>query len=812
MVRSQSKSLTENADDHPSEISLDVTLATRLQEGRLGDPFALLGPREISGATGSGTRKAKQKRLRLCCYFPGASAVRVYASSPDAPGVPGALLDDLPEWSPAIETAAVGQSDENARAGSGIFYGEVTLPIRGATHAIPYVYHVAWPGRDGTETVQVTEDVYAFGLLLSDFDLHLFREGRHRQLARCFGSQVMVIDGVEGVRFAVWAPNAQRVSVIGDFNQWDGRRNPMRLRQSAGVWELFIPRLGEGALYKYEIIGPRGELLPGKADPMARATQAPPATASRVIDDRKLAAGHRWQDDAWLRQRPQRQSRQAPMSVYEVHPASWIRVTEEGNRNLDWNELADRLIPYVKGMGFTHVELLPVMEHPFGGSWGYQPLSQFAPSARFGPPTDFAAFVNACHRAEIGVLLDWVPAHFPSDAHGLAYFDGTPLYEHGDPREGIHQDWNTHIYNFGRHEVRGFLIASALEWLEHFHVDGLRVDAVASMLYRDYSRNAGEWVPNIYGGRENLEAVDFLRELNQTVAERCPGALMIAEESTAWPGVTAPVEKGGLGFSYKWNMGWMHDTLRYVERDSIHRRYHHHDMTFGMVYAFSESFVLPISHDEVVHGKGTLLQKMSGDAWQRLANLRAYLGFMWTHPGKKLLFMGCEFAENNEFNPDRSPHWDLLDDFRHRGVQRLVRDLNRLYVRTPALYRHDTEAKGFSWVVGDDAANSVFAYLRQTSDDGGQTDAHSMHASNETVLVVINMTPVPRHNYRVGVPPGEADQYQWEEILNTDAHCYGGANEGNGGQLTAQREPSHGQSASLVLTLPALSTLVLRRC
>ncbi|WP_433694517.1 1,4-alpha-glucan branching protein GlgB [Herbaspirillum seropedicae] len=803
MPASRRKSLTEAPGAPPSEVVLDESLVARLMQGRLGDPFALLGPREIADAPET-TQKAKAKRLRLCCYFPGASAVQVYtrtSAAPDelhAPDSTGSLLGSLHEWSPATGQGESDHNQEAPRQRSGVFVGEVKLPRRAVQPPIPYVFHITWRGADGRETLQITEDAYAFGLLLSDFDLHLFREGRHRQLARCLGSQVMQIDGVEGVRFAVWAPNAQRVSVIGDFNQWDGRRNPMRLRQSAGVWELFVPRLGDGALYKYEIIGPHGELLPGKADPMARATEVPPATASRVIDDSKLVSGRRWQDAHWLQQRAQGQTRQAPMSIYEVHAASWLRLPGEGNRNLDWNELADRLIPYVKGMGFTHVELLPVMEHPFGGSWGYQPLSQFAPSARFGPPAEFATFVDACHRAGIGVLLDWVPAHFPSDPHGLAYFDGTPLYEHGDPREGIHQDWNTHIYNLGRHEVRGFLIASALEWLEHFHVDGLRVDAVASMLYRDYSRSSGQWLPNIHGGRENLEAVDFLRELNQTVAERCPGALMIAEESTAWPGVTAPMSEGGLGFTYKWNMGWMHDTLRYVELDSIYRRYHHHDITFGMIYAFSESFVLPISHDEVVHGKGTLLQKMAGDAWQRFANLRAYLGFMWTHPGKKLLFMGCEFAETREFDPDRSPHWDLLDDARHRGVQRLVRDLNRLYAGTPALYRHDTEAKGFSWVVGNDELNSVFAYLRQTDDEA-------------PVLVVINMTPVPRHHYRIGVPPGQTQQDRWEEILNTDADCYGGSHLGNGGQLRAQAQACHGHASSLVLTLPPLSTLVLRR-
>ncbi|MFL9879945.1 1,4-alpha-glucan branching protein GlgB [Herbaspirillum rhizosphaerae] len=767
-------------NEHDTPYFPGVALTASLQHGQLGDPFALLGPRYAK-------LPQDEQRLRLCCYYPGASAVQVFSRPTDDVDPHGALLGNLTQ----LETTPGG-----SETATGIFYGEVVLPAHAAQREIPYVLHVAWPCADGGEEVQITEDAYAFGLLLSDFDLHLFREGRHRQLGRCFGAQVMTIDDVEGVRFAVWAPNARRVSVIGDFNQWDGRRHPMRLRQSAGVWELFIPRLRDGTLYKYEIVGPDGTVLPAKADPLARATEAPPATASRVIDDR---SGWRWHDQSWMQQRAQRQSTQSPMSIYEVHAASWMRILEEDGRNLDWNELAERLIPYVKGMGFTHLELLPVMEHPFGGSWGYQPLSQFAPSARFGAAADFAAFVDACHGEGIGVILDWVPAHFPSDPHGLAHFDGTPLYEHGDPREGFHQDWNTLIYNLGRHEVRGFLIASALEWLEHFHVDGLRVDAVASMLYRDYSRNAGEWVPNIHGGRENLEAVAFLRELNQTVHERCPGALMIAEESTSWPGVTAPVEQGGLGFSYKWNMGWMHDTLRYAEQDSIYRRYHHHDFTFGMIYAFSESFVLPISHDEVVHGKRTLLQKMPGDYWQKFANLRAYFGFMWTHPGKKLLFMGSEFGQYDEFDHDKSPQWELLDDPRHRCIQRLVRDLNRIYVDLPALHRYDSQAEGFSWVVGNDSVNSVFAYFRYG--DAGEAP----------LLVVVNMTPVPRHNYRIGVPPGPDNSYQWEEILNTDADMYGGSNLGNAGGVTAQAEHWHGHPASVLLTLPPLSTLVLRR-
>ncbi len=627
--------------------------------------------------------------------------------------------------------------------------------------------------------------------LLGELDLHLIAEGRHRELGRCLGAQPMSMGGVTGTRFAVWAPNASNVAVIGEFNGWDAQTHPLRLRQAAGVWEGFAEGVHAGALYKFAVWGPHGNRLPDKADPIARATELPPGTASRVASNTPLE----WTDSLWMAQRAEKQAVTAPISVYEVHPASWLRIMEEDGRNLSWKELAERLVAYVASMGFTHVELLPVMEHPFGGSWGYQPLSQFAPSARFGPAEDFAIFVNSCHAAGIGVILDWVPAHFPADAHGLAQFDGTALYEHEDPREGFHKDWNTLIYNFGRHEVRGFLIAGALEWLERYHVDGLRVDAVASMLYRDYSREPGEWRPNIHGGRENLEAVAFLQELNTVVAERCPGAMVIAEESTAWPGVTAPVASGGLGFSYKWNMGWMHDSLRYIERDPLYRQYHHHDMTFGLVYAFSEHFLLPISHDEVVYGKGSMLHKMPGDPWQQRANLRAYLAWMWAHPGKKLLFMGCEFGQPAEWNHDASPPWDLLDNPDHRGIQRLVRDLNRAYRAQPALHRLDCARDGFDWVVGDDSGNSVFALLRQTSPDPG----------GQKALVVSNMTPTPRHGYRIGVP-GRGSR--WREIMNTDATAYGGSGLGNGGSAAVESHPANGREQSIVLTLPPLSTLM----
>lgn len=733
---------------------LDEGSVQALLHGGTGDPFALLGPHGGAGP-----------KTEIRTFQPGALGVDVLA--PDG----RTLLAQL-----------VSAND------GGLYAGNVALPDT-FPPAGRYLLRIRWPDGRGGESVQITEDPYAFGLLLGELDIHLLREGRHRELGRCLGAQTVTIDGVAGVRFAVWAPNARRVSVVGDFNQWDGRRHPMRLRAEAGVWELFLPRLTAGARYKYEVMAADGRVLPQKADPVARATELPPATGSVV------AAGDDfiWTDATWMAQRAGRHLPSAPLSVYEVHAGSWLRIMEENGRSLDWAELAERLIPYVVGMGFTHVEFMPIMEHPFGGSWGYQPLSQFAPSARFGTPADFARFVDRCHAAGLGVILDWVPAHFPSDAHGMAQFDGSALYEHADPREGYHPDWNTLIFNLGRNEVRGFLIAGALEWLEHFHVDGLRVDAVASMLYRDYSRKAGEWIPNIHGGRENLESVAFLKELNQTVAERCPGAMTIAEESTSWPGVTASPADGGLGFSYKWNMGWMHDSLRYVEYDPAFRKYHHNDFTFGLLYAFSERFMLPISHDEVVHGKGSLLSKMPGDPWQKLANLRAYLGFMWTHPGKKLLFMGCELAQLTEWNHDASPQWELLDDPRHRGVQQLVRDLNRLYTGEPALHARDCDAEGFRWLIGDDFENSVFAYMRQGYEPGQQ------------LLVVVNMTPVPRHGYRVPVAGAEgANDGPWHEIFNSDAGVYGGSNLGNPGRQQAE-------GGGLNLTLPPLSTIILRK-
>ena len=527
--------------------------------------------------------------------------------------------------------------------------------------------------------------------------------------------------------------------------------------------------------------------MPGKADPVAFAAEHPPATASLVHG----LPRHEWRDTAWMAERAKTDDRRRPISIYEVHLGSWQRVPEEGDRRLTYRELADRLVPYVKDMGFTHIEMLPITEFPFDGSWGYQPVSLFAPTSRFGTPEDFCAFVDAVHAAGLGLILDWVPAHFPNDAHGLANFDATHLYEHADPRQGFHQDWGTYIYNFGRREVQAFLIANARFWLDQYHLDGLRVDAVASMLYLDYSRKANEWVPNQHGGNENLEAIAFLRKMNEVAYQTAPGVMTIAEESTSWPGVSKPTYEGGLGFGFKWNMGWMHDTLHYIQEDPVYRAYHHHHMTFGLLYAFSENFILPISHDEVVHGKGSLLDRMPGDTWQKFANLRAYLGFMFTHPGKKLLFMGCEFAQAREWNHDRSLDWHLLEDPNHKGIQSLVRDLNHLYAGTPALHELDCDAAGFQWLVGGDTQNSVFVYARH-GDGGG------------LAIVAANFTPVPRTNYRVGVPrPGH-----YKEALNTDAGAYNGSNVGNMGGVDSQPEPLHGEAQSITLTLPPLATVV----
>ncbi|MGD0634150.1 MAG: 1,4-alpha-glucan branching protein GlgB [Beijerinckiaceae bacterium] len=632
----------------------------------------------------------------------------------------------------------------------------------------------------------IVNDPYLFGPSLSAEEIAAIAFSNDTAFPYIFGAHPAVVSDIRGMRFVVWAPSASFVSVTGDFNRWDGRRHPMRARIEVGVWELFIPGVCTGQRYKFEIKGLDGHLLPLKADPVAFAAEHPPRTASITHGLPPL----QWHDADWIARRGTGEARAKPISIYECHLGSWRRVPGEGDRFLTYRELAAELIPYVRDMGFTHIELLPVTEFPFDGSWGYQPVSLFAPTSRFGTPEDFASFIDAAHAAGIGVILDWVPGHFPNDPHGLALFDGTHLYEHADPRQGFHQDWGTCIYNVGRKEVAAFLIANARFWLHYYHLDGLRVDAVASMLYLDYSRQPGEWVPNAYGGNENLEAIAFLRHMNEVAYRAAPGVMTIAEESTAWPGVSQPTYNGGLGFGFKWNMGWMHDTLRYIGYDPIHRRHHHHDMTFGLLYAFSENFILPVSHDEVVHGKGSLLGRMPGDDWQRFANLRAYLGFMWGHPGKKLLFMGCEFAQRNEWNHDHSLDWHLLAEDKHKGVQTLVRDLNAVYRATPALYERDCEASGFQWLAGGDLENSVFAFARHG-------------AEGSLAVVASNFTPVPRHGYRIGVPrPGF-----YREILNTDAGLYGGANIGNEGGTGTQNVPAHGEAQSITVTLPPLATV-----
>ena len=631
------------------------------------------------------------------------------------------------------------------------------------------------------------QDPYRFGPVLGDIDLHLIGEGTHRRLWDALGAHVTTHQGVPGTHFAVWAPNARRVSVVGDFNRWDGRMHPMRRLGGSGVWEIFLPDLAEGALYKYEILDAQGDVIL-KADPVGFGSQHPPQKASVVRDIR----GYGWHDGDWIERRAAAQDRRAPVSIYEVHLGSWRRRLDQDGRFLSYKELARDLIPYVRDLGFTHIELMPVSEFPFDGSWGYQPVGLYAPTIRFGPPHEFRDLVDAAHRAGLGVILDWVPGHFPTDAHGLARFDGTALYEHADPREGFHQDWNTLIYNYGRTEVQNFLIANALYWFKEYHIDGLRVDAVASMLYRDYSRRAGEWVPNKDGGRENYEAIAFLQQMNVATYGEVPGIMTVAEESTSFPKVSAPVDTGGLGFGYKWNMGWMNDTLRYMAREPIHRKYHHDLMTFGMVYAFSENFILPISHDEVVHGKGSMLRKMPGDAWQQFANLRAYYGFMWCHPGKKLIFMGCEFGQPEEWNHNGELNWQAAEKPLNRGLSDLVRDLNRLYRETPALHVGDADPEGFAWL-RNDPDQSILAWLRL----GDTGDA--------PVAVICNMTPVPRHGFRIGLPRTG----HWREAINTDASVYGGSGQGNLGGVEAKGGPLDGQPASAALTLPPLSVVVL---
>ncbi len=633
-------------------------------------------------------------------------------------------------------------------------------------------------------------DPYIFPPLLTDFDLHLFGEGNYLKMYEKFGAQIREVDGVKGVNFAVWAPNAVRVSVVGNFNSWDGRRHPMRVHHGIGVWEIFIPGLHESEIYKYEIKTRQGTLRI-KTDPLGFQSELRPATAS-IVYDRSV---YRWNDEKWMQTRHQNNAHDRPLAIYEVHLGSWKRVPEENNRMLTYRELAHQLAEYVKDMGYTHVELLPITEHPFDGSWGYQTTGYYAPTSRYGHPNDFKYFVDYLHQQGIGVIVDWVPAHFPKDDFSLRRFDGTALYEHEDPRLGEHPDWGTLIFNYGRNEVRNFLIANALYWFDQFHVDGLRVDAVASMLYLDYSRKEGEWIPNRFGGRENLEAIDFLRRLNETVYSYFPDVMMIAEESTAWPGVSRPTYLGGLGFGFKWNMGWMNDFLRYMSKDPIHRKYHHHDLTFGLLYAFTENFILVLSHDEVVHGKGSMLDKMPGDLWQKFANLRLAYGFMYGHPGKKLLFMGNDIGVWEEWNYQKSLDWHLLQWDLHKKLQDYVRDLNALYRQYPALWQKDFVPEGFQWIDFQDSESSVLSFIRR----GDQPE--------DELVVVCNFTPVPRYNYRIGVPqPG-----YYRELLNSDSELYGGSNIGNFGGLYADPIPWHGFPYSLNLTLPPLAVLFLKK-
>ena len=703
-----------------------------LLAGRHDDPFSLLGTH--AGPAGTFAR----------ALIPG-------AESAEAHGLDGEPLGTL--------------ELVDAR---GLFEGTIAGDPR------PVRYHAQGHGAEWWVT-----DPYSFGPVLGPLDDLLMAEGTHFRLHDKLGAHLIEHDGATGMHFAVWAPNASRVAVVGDFNDWDGNRHVMRRRGDAGVWEIFLPDVVEGRHYKYQIFGADGTLQPLKADPFAFATELRPYTASIT----SAPPSHVWGDADHRAHWAGVDPRRVPISIYEVHAGSWQR--DENGWFLTWDALADRLIPYVVEMGFTHIEFLPISEHPYDPSWGYQTTGLYAPSARFGDVEGFARFVDGAHRAGIGVLLDWVPAHFPTDAHGLARFDGTALYEHEDPRLGYHPDWNTAIYNFGRREVAGFLVNNALFWAERYHVDGLRVDAVASMLYRDYSRKAGEWIPNKEGGRENWEAASFLQSMNRAVYGEHPGVFTVAEESTAWPGVTHPAHDGGLGFGFKWNMGFMHDTLKYMAREPVHRRHHHHDITFGLVYAFSENYVLPLSHDEVVHGKGSLLTKMSGDDWQQFANLRAYFALMWGYPGKKLLFMGQEFAQRREWNEAVALDWHLMQSAAHAGVRKLVRDLNRLYREKPALHARDNEPEGFEWLVADDSANSVFVWLRKAP--GAQP-----------IAVIANMTPVARAPYRVPLP----HDGRWREVLNSDAHDYWGSGLGNLGGVVAK-------DGAAMVTLPPLATIML---
>ncbi len=723
-----------------SASKIDPKTIAAIVGGTHSDPFSVLGLHQVG------------KDWLVRAFVPHADSISVFSRD-------GAPLGRLARLDPA-----------------GFFEGKVEIKAYA-----PIRLHAA---NDGGEWD--IWDPYSFGPVLGPMDDYFIKEGSHLRLFDKLGAHAMEFEGLQGTHFAVWAPNARRVSVVGPFNSWDGRRNPMRCRIDTGIWEVFIPEVGPGTVYKYEIVGPDGKLLPLKADPFAQRSELRPRNASVIADP----TPYKWNDEVWIDKRGKLDWRREAMSIYEVHLGSWRRRPD--GSFLDYEQLADQLVPYAADMGFTHIELMPIAEHPFDPSWGYQPTGLYAPTARFGTPKGFATFVDEAHKAGLGVIMDWVPAHFPTDEFGLARFDGTALYEHLDPRRGYHPDWNTAIYNFGRREVQEFLVNNALYWLEKFHLDALRVDAVASMLYLDYSRQPGEWVPNDAGGRENNEAVSFLQRTNIEAYRLNPGIATIAEESTAWPGVTTPVDANGLGFGFKWNMGFMNDTLRYMSREPIHRRFHHNDLTFGFLYAFSENFILPISHDEVVHGKGSMLSKMPGDDWQQFANLRAYYGYMWGHPGKKLLFMGQEFAQREEWSESRALDWFLLEAGMHEGVRRLISDLNKAYRKYPALHARDCEPEGFEWLIGNDHANSVVAFAR-----------HAPGAA--PVAVISNMTPVPRSGYRVPLPATGT----WRERINTDAEYYGGSNQGNQGKIIAHPAEGEGWPAYADLMLPPLSTLII---
>ena len=717
----------------------------RFVGGEHSDPFRVLGPHRV----GDG--------LEIRVFRPDARRIDI-------------VLDQHPEEPIAAQKI---QQD-----------GFFCATVRNATRDLPY--HIRVTAWDGSH--YLTRDPYQYGPIMGEVDLHLFAEGQHWKIYDKFGAHLRTIGDATGVYFAVWAPNAQRVSVVGDFNGWDGRVNPMRKLIGSGVWELFLPGIKQGAHYKFEIRAQTGALLL-KSDPFAFFNQHGKSTASLVYDLERYG----WNDGGWMESRRTRNWPSSPISIYEVHLGSWRRKAEEGNRHLSYLELAETLLPYVLEMGYTHIELLPVAEHPFEGSWGYQVTNYYAPTSRFGTPDEFRHFIDKCHQVGIGVILDWVPAHFPKDAHALAEFDGTHLYEHMDPRQGEQQDWGTLIFNFGRNEVRNFLIGNALFWLDKYHIDGLRVDAVASMLYLDYSRKPGQWIPNVYGGRENLDAIYFLKRFNEVCYERFPGIMTIAEESTAWPGVSRPTYLGGLGFGFKWNMGWMHDFLEYMSLDSIFRRYHHGNITFSLLYAFQENFILVLSHDEVVYGKRSLLSKMPGDEWQKFANLRMFLAWMYGHPGKKLLFMGSEFGQWNEWNHDTSLDWQLVSLPPHDGLRRLVQHLNYIYKSEPALWQLDDSYEGFDWIDLHDADNSVVSFLRKSRE-------------GDVVAFVVNATPIVRYDYRLGVP--ESGFYR--EFINTDAETYGGSNVGNFGGIQTEDVPWMGREHSILIHLPPLATLAFK--